>query len=474
MNPIPFSSVILRDIVSTEEMRSIWSEDNLLRSWIRVEKVVTELQAEAGLIPAEAAREICSRLNLDTLTPARVHDHVRRNRHLMVSFIKAFRAVCGPAAEHFHVGPTTQDILDTALTLQIRDAHWLAMRQTLGLEGALCDRAIEHRDTIMMGRTHEQPALPLTLGFVLGGWAAEVRDHIERAKESEKRWMFGVLTGGVGAQNAFVEMAGEETARRLERMFCDRLGLATPSLDLQTRLDRFAEVVTNLGNLTSTLGRIGLNLRSWQRPEVLETEIPFGAEEYSSSTMPNKRNPESCEQVEGLAALVRCLATAVQGIPVADHRDGVRIPVEYTAIPMSYMMSARALETITRSIRGLTVHKEGMLRNLDHPAALGQAAGERLMIALYKKTGRKDWAHTVLAECSRTSHDDRRPLADVILAHPELSTHFTRQELSRLMDLTTYTGTAGPRTDEAVNAIRRLHAEDLARYAARPAGQPGL
>jgi len=463
-NPIPFSSIILRDIVSTEAMRAIWSEDSLLRTWMETEKAFTSAQAELGLIPREAAEQIVAHLNPETLSAARLHEQIERNRHLMVAFLRAFREVCGPAAEHFHVGPTTQDILDTALTLQIREAHRLILRQMLELETVLCERALEHQNTVMMGRTHEQHALPLTLGFVMATWASEIRDHVERATDSEKRWMFGVLTGGVGTQNAFVELAGEETARRLERLFCERLELRVPLTDLQPRIDRFAEIVTNLANLTSSLGRIGLNLRSWQRPEVLETETPFGPEECSSSTMPNKRNPESSERVEGLAALCRALAQAVQGIPVADHRDGVRIPVEYTGIPMTYMMCSRGLETITGNIRGLRVHKDHMLQNLNHPAVLEQAAGERLMIALYKKTGNRNWAHTVLNECSRISHDERRPLSEVVAEHPELGKYLSRQDLSGLMDLTTYTGTAASRTRETVRVLLRRNREDRTRY----------
>ncbi len=466
---IPFGSLILRDMVSTEPMRLVWSEENLLQTWMDAEKAATAAQAELGLIPREAADTILKHLNPEALPADRIRAQAERNRHLMVSFLKAFRDVCGPAAEHFHVGATTQDILDTALALQIKEAHRLILRQALDLEDTLCRRAEEHCETVMMGRTHEQPALPLTFGFVLATWATEIRDHIERAKESEKRWMYGSLAGGVGAQNAFVEMGGAEldgieTARRLQRVFCEKLGLRTPVIDIQARLDRFAEIVANLASLCSTLGRIGLNLRSWGRPEVMETETPYGPEEYSSSTMPNKRNPESCERVEGLASLVRSLAHSVQEIPIADHRDSVRVPVLYVAIPMSYMLTSRGLEEIGAAIGGLEVHAEQMLLNLDHPNALGQAAAERLMISLYRKTGKRDWAHTVLQQCCRRSHDERRPLAEVVLAHPELAPHFTGDELENLMDLSTYTGTAASQTRDAVTAIRQARKSDLARY----------
>ena len=457
---IPFSSTILRDIVSTPEMRAIWSERNLLATWMEVEKASTSAQAELGLIPAEAARTIIAHLNVETLSPEAIRAQADRNRHLLVSFLKAFREVCGPAAEHFHVGPTTQDILDTALTLQIREAHVSLLGQCLKLEEVLCDLALAHHDTIMMGRTHEQHALPVTFGLILATWATELRDHITRARESEARWMYGVLSGGVGAQNAFVEMSDTDVADKLQQLFCQKLGLGAPTIDLHPRLDRFAEVVSNLASLCSSLGRIGLNLRSWQRPEVLETEAPYGEEEYSSSTMPGKRNPESVERIEGLASLARCLAQAMQGIPVADHRDSVRIPVEYVAIPMTYMMTSRALATLIPACRGLKVHKEQMIHNLDHPNSFGQAVAERLMIAIYKKTGQRDWAHTLLHDCSQTCYEQGRPLADVVREHPELGKLFDARELAELCDLSTYTGSASAQTVRAVRRIRDLRRQD--------------
>ncbi len=453
--PLPFASLVLADIVSTPEMRAVWTEENMLRKWADTERAITEAQAELDMIPREAAATIISQLSAEPLTPERLHHQVEHNRHLMVSFLKAFRQICGPAAEHLHVGPTTQDILDTALVLQMREAHAVVMEQALGLEDVLCRRALEFRDTPMMGRTHEQPALPQTFGFVLACWASDVHDHVERAWEAEGRWMYGVLTGGVGVQNAFVELAGVPAARRLQELVCRKLGLRTPVIDIHGRLDRFAEVTGNLASLASSLGRIGLNLRTWQRPEVGETEMDYGDEEYSSSTMPNKRNPESCERVEGLASLTRALAGCVQGIPVADHRDGVRVPVEYVAIPQCFLMTSRAVATIAGAVGGLVVHEARMRANLDHPSFLGQAAGERFMIALYKKTGRRDWAHTIVGQCGRISHDEQRPLADVIRENPEIGPLFEDGEIERLADLTTYLGTAALQTEEAVSRIRQ-------------------
>lgn len=466
---IPFGSVLFGGVVSTDEMQAIWSESNLLAKWILVERTISECQAELGMIPAEAAADIVASLTLERISPRAVLREARKSGHLIVAFLRAFREICGPAAEHFHLGPTTQDILDTGLTLQIWEAHNTWMLAALELEEALCLRAAEYQATPMMGRTHEQHALPYTFGFVLAGWAAELRDHIERAKQAEARWRFGSLTGGVGTQNAFVELSDVETARRLERLVCSRLGLETPASDIHGRLDRFVEVVSVLALAIATLGRIGLALRTMERPEVAEIEAHYEPEACSSSTMPNKRNPEAVERVEGLAHLVSGHLSAMLAMRIADHRDGTRIPVLYTAIPACYAMSHVALRTITGAIRTMRARPERMLANLDHPEALGQATAERLMLACYRKTGRKHEAHTLLSACAHRSRTTRRPFGEVVLEQDELRDLFSPTELSSLLDLRHYLGTSEAQVETVVTRLRPLNEADRRRYGARGA-----
>jgi adenylosuccinate lyase len=457
---VPFGSHLLRDMVGTEEMRQVWTEENTIAGWIQVHRAILEAQAELGLVEASVANAILGKLSPVYLTVERIRAKQEIHVHLMVSFLKAFREMCGPDAEHFYVGPTTQDVLDTALTLQMKQAHDLLLVQARGLEETLCERALEHRDTVLMGRSHQQHTVPTTFGFLLATWATEVADHVDRAEESEKRWQLGNLSGISGAQNAFVELADEKLARRLQEVMCSRLGLGLPVIDLHARIDRFAEVVAQLAGFTSSLGKIAMNLVGMQRSEVAEVEAPYAAEQFSSSTSPNKVNPESSEQVEGLAKLVRGFATAMLEIQVLDNRDATRMPVLMVAIPQSYLMASRAVATMTRTIRGTQVHADAMLRNLSHPNVFGQAAGERIMIALYKKTGKRDWAHTSLHRCARRAREERIPFVDAILADDELGGVFEPGELAALSDLSTYVGTAARQTEEAVQHVRtrRRHA----------------
>ena len=262
-----------------------------------------------------------------------------------------------------------------------------------------------------------------------------------------------VVAGGVGAQNAFVELSDHQTARELERRVCQRLGLFAPDSQQQGRFDRFGEVVFILASLCASLARMGLQLRTMERPEVAELGTLYGEEACSSSTMPNKRNPEPAERVQGLADLARGHADTMLSLRTADHRDSTRIPVLYTAVPGAFLLVSRALESIAAHLETMQVNRDVMRANLDHPNVLGQAAAERVMIALYRKTGRKHWAHTRLSECSAISTRTRRPLRQVIEEMADLTAHLSAAELDLLFELSTYTGTAALQVEQAVARI---------------------
>lgn len=463
MSLVPFSSLLLGDLVSTPEMRALWSEERVIESWMRVEVALAGVQAELGLIPADAARTLADRLRPGRISPEAIAAKKESVGHLFVSFLKACREACGEAAEHLHVGPTTQDVLDTGLVLQMRDGYVPLLRSALGLERALCDRAERHAGAPVMGRTHEQHAVPVTFGFVVAGWATELRDHLDRLAECEPRWLVGNLSGAVGAHNTFVELADTRTALHIEREVCARLGLAAPSMPLHGRIDRFAELVGRLADLVGLLGRIGLSLRSMQRTELAEVEEPFLDTQHWSSTMPNKKNPETCEQIAGLAMLCRGYALAMAEIRVADYRDATRLPVEWTAIPATFMAAARAIQSMRAVVEGLVVDEPRMRANLDDPHGPGQAAAERVMIALYRKTGLRDAAHELLHACAREARDARLPLGDVLKRDARVRAHLDDAEIDRLCELATYTGTATRRTADAIADVRHRQAGDVAR-----------
>ncbi|MDA0206370.1 MAG: lyase family protein [Acidobacteria bacterium] len=449
---VPFTSDVFCDVVGTEAMRAVWSDESLIGHWRAVEGAVVEVQAEMGWIPSDAAREIVAKL--ETFPLQAVVDRRRETGHLMVAFLKAFREHCGPAAEHMHVGPTTQDIMDTGLVRMIGTSHSIIIELILSLEEALCARALEHADTPVMGRSHAQHAVPTTFGFLLAGWAQEARDHLDRLRESEKRWRVVSLTAAVGSRNTFVELSDVASARELERRVGEKLGLPVATIDWHARGDKLAEPVGGLASLTSSLAKWALNLRSWQSAEIAETKVPYRAEEYSSSTMPIKRNPERLEHTVGAASLVRGFASAMESVAVLDNRDGTRVPVQFTALPQSYSLAHRSLITMVEAVTGLEIDAEVMRRNLDHPNLLGAAAGERLMIAVYRKIGRRDWAHTTLHDCATEAMAQGHTLREAITGNSELAALFTAAELDDLCDLSSYVGSAPVEARETVERLR--------------------
>lgn len=452
---IPFQSALLAGVMSTPAMQEIWSERSLLAKWLEVERAITQAQCELGMVPAEAAATILERLTLDHIPVERVHSRAQRSGHLMVGFLREFRDICGEAAEHFHLGPTTQDVLDTGLVLQMVEAEDALGSSLQALETMLCTRAREYRDTPMIGRTHEQHALPYTFGFELASWAWELRRHMERAQQATVRWKVGSLSGGVGTQNSFVELSDAETARRLESRMCELVGLPAPLADIHSQFHRFTEVVSNLAMLSSSLGRMGLHLRTLERPEIAEIEQVYSEESCNSSTMPNKRNPEAVERVEGLAQLVSGHAVAMMNVRMADHRDGTRIPTLYTAIPQSYAMTHKAVETLLSAVSTLRARPERMLANLNHPEALCLVPSERIMLALYRRTGRKHWAHSLLSDCTNECRATPRSLGEVLRENREIGQYLSSEELDELLDLGDYLGTSSAQVDRILHELEQ-------------------
>ena len=450
---MPFGAILFRAMVSTREMCEIWSEENTIAKWIEVEKAIAAAQAKLEMIPSLAAEEICRSLDVHTLSPTLIREQKQSVGHLMVSFLKAARSICGESAEHLHVGPTTQDILDTGLSLQLKESHQILVGQIRKLKQILCALAGEHKSTLVMGRTHGQHAVPTTLGFILGSWATEIQDHLLRITASEERWMTGGISGAVGTQSAFVELGGVEKARRLEQEVLLTLGLKRCLNSLQGRVDRFAEVINNLGNLCASLSKMGASFRYWQSAEVGEISLADDPARHSSSTMPNKDNPESVEHLEGLAIMVRSFANAVQSVHMRDIRDSSRLPVLYTAIPQAFMMTSRALESLAENLEEMEVDSGKMRSNLYHPNVLGQATAERLMIALYKKCGRRHEIHDRLHHCARRSSREGIAFKEAVASDEMLGDYLTSDELDQLFNLETYLGTAVSRTEETLQAI---------------------
>lgn len=449
------SYLLFRSSYGTDAMRRVWDESILVQRWLDVERAIALAQKDLGILPADVADRIAACCDATLVTPSLIARHKERVGHPMVATMHAFAEVCGPAGEMLHLGATTQDIFDTAIAVQIRDACGLLDDAARRLDCSLLALAATHKRTVMMGRTHGQHATPVTFGFKATLWASELAEHSCRLAACRERLAVANLSGAVGSNASYLSLLGAERLVRFRDCVADQLGLRTSSLDLHQRIDRFVELVHVLSMIGTTLGRIGLEIRELQRPEIGELEEPLTLDtQYSSSTMPNKRNPGLCEWQAGLAKLLRANAAAIGEVTMQHERDSTWLAVQMAVIPDSFLLCAAALEMANTVFAGLVVHADRMKRNLylEHGIAMAEAA----MLKLYDRNGRKLAAHRVCYEAAMASIRDGRSLRDSLLAHPEVAGLLDAAELDAVLDPEAYTGDCGTQV-EAYLASRRTN-----------------
>ena len=465
-------SLIYRDQFGTEPMRKVWSEDALVQRWLDVEAAVAWAEGELGIVPHGVSRKIVRNCHIDKITPAAIAARYRETGHVIVSLIKAFHDAVPDAGENFHLGPTTQDILDTGLTLQIRDALRLLVAALLALEDVLLGLAWRHRDTIMMGRTEGQHAAPITFGYKVAVLASEIGDHLERLCACSERLMILTLFGATGVQSSFCLIAGKKRTRQLVGMVGDRLGLRVPPVCPHHRTDRFAELGQTIALLSSTLGEAGLEIRDLQRTEVAEVSEPWGKSRHSSSTMPQKQNPEASEWLDGLAKLSRSQALALTDIQQQHERDISRLPPQLHAIPNLFLYAISGVESATRIFAGLRVHQDRMRDNL--MLRNGVAMAESVMLAVAERSKRKVWAHQLLHDIAFEVTKSDGDFAEALAGHPEVTKYLTTAEVKSLLRPEGYVGTAATQVRAARVAAGRRRKRLKKRFAGTLGNIPGF
>ncbi|HLE02537.1 MAG TPA: adenylosuccinate lyase, partial [Dehalococcoidia bacterium] len=334
---------------SRPEMKRVWSEENKLQKWLRVEVAVCQAWAELGAVPKEAADKIAREARFEL---KRIEAHLKETRHDMTAFLRAVGESLGEEGRFVHFGLTSSDVIDTALALQFLEAADLLERDLGELLEVLEARAREHQGTLMMGRTHGVHAEPTTFGLKLALWAQEVKRHRQRLAEARKTIGVGKVSGTVGTY-ATVPPEVEELA-------CRRLGLEPDPISNQiVQRDRHAQFITTLALIGSSLEKFATEVRSLQRTEVLEVEEPFEPGQTGSSAMPHKRNPELSERVCGLARLLRGYAlTALENIALWHERDISHSSAERIIFPDSSLALDYMLATFTYVMKGLQVYPQ--------------------------------------------------------------------------------------------------------------------
>ena len=439
-----FDMQSLQHLWSTEELRAIFSEEARVQKWLDFESALARAQAEMGLIPPEAAREIAQNARVANIDLGQMAAEIRRIKHSLVPALKQLQATCSKEnGEWVHYGATTQDVVDTGVVLQLKDFHAVALRdlKAVGLELARLARA--HRDQPMAGRTHGVQALPITFGHKCAVWLDELGRHQERLVECEPRVFVGMLAGAVGSQASLGERAVELEARTMAL-----LGLAAPAVSWAPARDRFTEYACLLAMIGATLSKIGNELFNMQRNEFAEVEEGFSDGKLGSSTMPHKRNPTSAENLAGLARPLRYnAALMLESMVQEGERDGIAWKMEWKALPECCLIAGAMLFQAKNLLAGLKVNAGAMAANLGKMQ--GYLLSERVMLELSGRVG-KQTAHEWIYDASMHGITHQLSFADAMRAHAGLAGLLSDDEIGRLTTPAGYLGECGASVDRVI------------------------
>ncbi len=405
-------------------MGRIWSDQRRYETWLLVETAAAEAMADAGLVPVEAARDIREKGAFDI---ARIEEIERTTQHDVIAFTTAVAEHVGPSARWLHFGMTSSDVIDTAQALQMREACDLILAHLDALAAAVRDRAVEHRLTPMIGRTHGVHAEPMTFGLKLALWFAETGRNIERLRRARAVISVGKLSGAVGT---FAHLPPA-----IEADVCRRLGLEPAPVASQViQRDRHAELMSALAIAAASLEKFALEVRGLQKTEIGEVEEPFAKGQKGSSAMPHKRNPIGCEQIVGLARLVRANShAAVENIALWHERDISHSSVERVILPDSFIALDHMLRRFTRIVRGMVVYPERMRENLGR--SRGVVFSGTVLLELAKKGVSRELAYEYVQRNAMRSMAEQKDFKALLLADADVTGRLSPAEIERAFDL---------------------------------------
>jgi adenylosuccinate lyase len=435
----------------TQEMRRVFDEENRLQRMLDVEAALAWAHGEVGNIPREDAERILRTASVKQVKLSRVKEIERKIKHETAALVQALAEVCGQSGAYVHLGATSFDIVDTAMALQLRDALDLIEKRLNDLEAVLMEKAEQYKKTIMIGRTHGQHALPITLGFKFAVWIRETARHIKRLSECRERALVGKMSGAVGTQAGL-----GPHAIRIQQLVMERLSVKPAQISTQiVQRDRHAELVCVLAMIASTLDKMAAEIRELQRPEIGEVSEPFERErQVGSSTMPHKRNPITCERVSGLAKVMRSLVgPALENVPTWHERDLTQSSAERFIIPEACILTDYMLVLMKNVLKDLWVDEERMRRNLE--LTEGRTLSEALMIALTMKGMDRQKAHELIRRLAMKSEVKKQPFKETLLKNDAVQRMLSEKEIDEALDPRNYLGTAIEQVDQVVQKTKQ-------------------
>jgi adenylosuccinate lyase len=407
------------------EMGAVWSERAKYDAWLEVELAATDALAAAGIVPVEDARTLRARASFD---PARIEEIEQTTQHDVIAFTTAVAERTGPSARWLHFGLTSSDVLDTALALQLRKACDLLLKDLDAVLEAVSRRADEHRRTPMIGRTHGVHAEPMTFGVKLALWYDQLERDRVRLTRAREAISVGKLSGAVGM---FAHLDPS-----IEAAVCQQLGLAPAAVASQViQRDRHAELMTSLAILAASLETFALEIRGLQKTEIGEVEEPFGRGQKGSSAMPHKRNPIGCEQIVGLARLIRGNAmAAIENIALWHERDISHSSVERVILPDSFIALDHMLRRFAKIVGGMVVYPDRMKENLAR--SRGVVFSGSVLLALAQRGVSREQAYEWVQRNAMRSFAEGRDFKTLLLDDSDVARALPRQDLEEAFDLT--------------------------------------
>ncbi len=404
-------------------MKAIWSEHNKFAKWMEIEVLASEAQAKLGVIPEDAAKEIRDKAGFDV---ERINEIEAEVHHDVIAFVSSMAESIGEAGRWVHHGMTSYDVVDNSLSVRMVEAADLLIDDVNELIGILKERALEYRDTVMVGRTHGIQAEPMVFGLKLARWAFEMKRNRERLEQVRETVRVGKISGAVGTYSNIDPF--------VEKYVCEKLGLKPSEVSTQViGRDRHAAFMATLAVIASSLDEMATEIRSLQRTEILEVEEPFESGQKGSSAMPHKRNPVICERICGLARVIRGNATpALEDVALWNERDISHSSVERIIIPDSCTLLDYMLDRMICVMRGLIVYPANMIRNLELTGGL--VFSSRVLLELVEKGVSREAAYKLVQQNAMAAWRGDGKFRDLLTRDPEVSNLLTPEELEECFD----------------------------------------
>ncbi|MDD5590572.1 MAG: adenylosuccinate lyase [Dehalococcoidales bacterium] len=407
---------------SRPQMKSVWSDENKFNKWLEVEIAVCESWAELGVIPREAVPKIkLARVNLK-----RMEEILKETHHDVTAFLSSVATSLGKESRFIHLGLTSSDVIDTALSLQLIEAIEILNQDIKELISVLAQQAIKHKYTAMIGRTHGIHAEPLSFGLKLAIWTEEMKRHRQRLAAAKRAITVGKISGAVGTYATLLPELEEKT--------CARLGLSPAPVSNQIiQRDRHAQFTTTLAIIASSLEKFATEIRALQKTEVREVEEPFATGQTGSSAMPHKRNPELCERICGLSRLLRGYAlTSMENIALWHERDISHSSTERIILPDACLVLDYCLSLFASIMRGLLVYPQKMKKNID--LTKGLVFSQRVMLTLIDKGLSRQKAYELVQRNAMKTWEKNRDFLKLLKADTEITAILAPEELEPLFN----------------------------------------